>query len=278
MNALPKLNQVLLDRRKSTVVATLNRPEAKNALSAAMIADLFALCDWLNANQDVRALVLRGAGGTFCAGGDIKDFSAQLAAPAPSNGGEDPVAAGNRRFGDLLLQLDSLPQAFIVVVEGAAFGGALGLIAVSDVAIADEETQFSLSETTLGLPPAQIAPFLVRRIGLAHARRLSMMGARFGAEKAWNIGLVSYLEDADGLDDVLSATLNQIGRCEPGANAVTKQLLTAAAASGVDPKLLDDGARAFARCLRGKGKEGAEAFAEKRQPDWVETYTERPNA
>ncbi|MEQ8936805.1 MAG: enoyl-CoA hydratase-related protein [Amphiplicatus sp.] len=278
MDALPKLEQVLLERRKSTVFATLNRPETKNALSASMIDSLFSLCRWLGDNTDVRALVLRGAEGTFCAGGDNKDFSAQLASPAPANGGEDPVAQTNRRFGELLMCIDTLPQTVIVVVEGAAFGGALGLIAVSDIAIAEEATRFSLSETTLGLPPAQIAPFLVRRIGVSHARRLALMGARFGADKAWNIGLISYVEDADGLDDVLAATLNQIGRCEPGANAVTKRLLTTAAVSGVDPELLDAAALDFARCLRGKGREGAEAFAAKRQPDWVESYTERPNA
>jgi len=278
MTALPKLKHILLERRKSTVVATMNRPETRNALSAGMVDDLFELCQWLQNSSDVRALVLRGAGGTFCAGGDIKDFSAQLAAAAPANGGDDPVMKMNRRFGELLMCVDALPQTVIVVVEGAAFGGALGLIAVSDIAIAEEEAQFSLSETTLGLPPAQIGPFLVRRIGLAHARRLALMGARFGADKAWNIGLISYVEDADAIDDLLAATLNQIGRCEPGANAVTKKLLTEAATSGVDPKLLDDGAQDFARCLRGKGKEGAAAFAAKRQPDWVESYTERPNA
>lgn len=278
MSALPRLKTVLLERRKSAVFATMNRPEAKNALSAGLIDDLFDLCRWLQDSADVRALVLRGAGRTFCAGGDIKDFSAQLSAPAPANGGEDPVTKANRRFGELLMCVDALPQAVIAVVEGAAFGGALGLIAVSDIAIADEEAQFSLSETTLGLPPAQIAPFLVRRIGLAHARRLALMGARFGAEKAWNIGLISYVEDADALEDLLAATLNQVGRCEPGANAVTKKLLTEAAMNGIDPKLLDDGAQEFARCLRGKGREGAAAFAAKRLPDWVELYTERPNA
>lgn len=271
---LPLLPEISLERRKFALFATLDRPQAKNALSAAMVEGLFTLCDYLERTPDIRALVLRGAGDTFCAGGDIKDFAAQLAAPEPAPGAPDPVAAANRRFGALLMRLDALPQAVIAVVEGAAFGGAMGLVAVSDIAIAEEEAKFALSETTLGLPPAQIAPFVARRIGLFHARKFALTGERFGAETAWNIGLVSYVEQKDRLDALVEAALNQIGRCEPAANAVTKRLLTRAAGV-VDPALLDAAAEAFARCLRAKGREGAAAFAAKRPPEWVETYKER---
>ena len=277
MTAFPKLSHVVLERRKSTLIATFNRPEAKNALCAAMVESLLLLCGWLEENRDVRALVLRGAGGTFCAGGDIKDFSAQLASAPPANGGDDPVVKANRRFGELLLRLDALPQVVIAVVEGAAFGGAIGFLSVADIVLAEEGAKFSLSETTLGLPPAQIGPFLVRRIGLFNARRLALTGARFGAEEAWHVGLVLHMEPEEELDATLASVLNQIGKCEPGANAVTKKLFNAAHAA-IDPALLDSAARDFAGCLRGKGREGAAAFAAKKQPGWVEAYVKRGDA
>lgn len=270
----PSVPGLRFERRGFALFATLDRPEAKNALSAAMVEGLFALCDELDRTPDIRALVLRGAGGTFCAGGDIKDFAAQLAALEPAPGAPDPVAEGNRRFGALLLRLDALPQTVIAVVEGAAFGGAMGLVAVSDIAIAEEQAKFSLSETTLGLPPAQIAPFVARRIGLFNARRLALTGERFGAETALGVGLVSSVASKERLDALVEETLNRIGRCEPAANAVTKRLLNRAA-GGVDPALLDAAAQDFARCLRSKGRDGAAAFAAKRPPEWVETYKER---
>lgn len=272
MRALPNIDELTFERRKSALFATLNRPQARNALNAAMVEALFALCDHLENNAEIRALVLRGAGGAFCAGGDIKDFAAQLMAPEPEGGAEDPVARGNRRFGDLLVKLDALPQAVVAAVEGPAFGGAMGVLSVADIVIAASDAKFSLSETTIGLPPAQIGPFVVRKIGLFNARRLALSGARFGAEEARAVGLVDVLSDGD-LDAALTRALDAIGRCEPGANAATKRIFNAAAGA-IDPALLDEAALLFASCLRSKGREGAAAFAAKQPPSWVETYAQ----
>jgi isohexenylglutaconyl-CoA hydratase len=269
------MGDLLIERRKSAVFATLNRPQVKNALNAEIVDGLFALCDLLVIDGSARALVLRGAGGSFCAGGDIKEFASQMMAADPLPGERDPVELSNRRFGDLLLKLDALPQAVISVVEGAAFGGAMGFVAVSDVAIAAPDAKFSLSETTLGLVPAQIGPFVVRKIGLFNARRLALTGQRFGAEEAVRVGLVDRV-GAD-VDAALTETLNAIGRCEPAANAATKRVFNAAARS-VDAKELDAAAREFARSLRGAGRRGAAAFAQKQTPDWVETYAHETKA
>jgi isohexenylglutaconyl-CoA hydratase len=270
----PALTDVILDRRQSTLIATFNRPQAKNALNAAIVESLFAVCDLVRDDPATRTLVLRGAGGTFCAGGDIKDFAAQLSAPEPRPGEADPVEKGNRRFGDLLLRLDSLPQVVVSVIEGSAFGGAMGFIAVSDVAIAAADAKFSLSETTLGLPPAQIGPFLVRKIGLFNARRLALTGARFGAEKALAAGLIDRVVAPPEIEGAFAAALTEIGRCEPAAIAATKRILSRAARP-VEPSELDAAAKEFARCLRAAGRQGAAAFAQKRGPEWVETYSER---
>ncbi len=266
---------LLIERRKSVVIATLNRPQAKNALNAEILDGLFALADLLAIDASARALVLRGAGGTFCAGGDIKEFASQMMAADPLPGERDPVEISNRRFGDLLLKLDALPQVVVSVVEGAAFGGAMGFIAVSDVAIAAPDARFSLSETTLGLVPAQIGPFVVRKIGLFNSRRLALTGARFGAEEALRTGFVD--EVHVNIDAALIETLNAIGRCEPAANAATKRVFNNAARS-VDPRELDAAAKEFARCLRGAGRRGAAAFASRQSPDWAETFAAEAKA
>lgn len=270
----PVFADILLDQRQSVLVATLNRPAVKNALNSAMVEGLIALCDHLRSDTSMRALVLRGAGGTFCAGGDVREFTAQLMTDDPVCGADDPAALANRRFGDLLLALDALPQVLVSVIEGAAFGGAMGFVAVSDVAIAAADARFSLSETTLGLPPAQIGPFVVRKIGLFNARRLALTGARFGAEEALRTGLVDRVEGAGDIEAALFDLLTEIGRCEPAANAATKRIFNRAARA-VDPGELDAAAKDFSRCLRGAGRKGAAAFAQKQQPSWVEIYTKQ---
>ncbi|MEM9263216.1 MAG: enoyl-CoA hydratase-related protein, partial [Pseudomonadota bacterium] len=193
----------------------------------------------------------------------------------PEPGEPDPVREGNRIFGTLLQKLDVIPQVLVSVVEGAAFGGAMGFLSVSDVVLSAADAKLSLSETTLGLPPAQIGPFVVRKIGLFNARRLALTGARFGATEASQIGLVDTIADnADRpLDAVLSDTLDAIGRCEPNAISATKRLLNKAAAD-INDEQLDAAADDFVACLRGNGRAGAMAFAAKQTPPWVETYDE----
>ena len=198
-------------------------------------------------------------------------------APSPAPGEVDPVETGNRRFGDLLLKLDALRQVVVSVVEGAAFGGAMGFIAVSDVAIARRDAKFSLSETTLGLPPAQIGPFVVRKIGLFNARQLALTGARFGAEEALRSGLVDRIVAPSEIESALAAMLTEIGRCEPAAVAATKRIFNRAA-KPIEPGDLDAAAREFARCLRGAGRDGAAAFAAKERPAWVEVYSDTSSA
>ncbi|MAW79639.1 MAG: enoyl-CoA hydratase [Parvularcula sp.] len=273
MAELPELEDILLSRRQSALTVTLNRPQAKNALNAAIVNGLMTLCDWLTQNRDIRMVVLRGAGGSFCAGGDIKEFGQMVMTPESVDGASDPIAISNRVFGDVLLKLDAIPQALVTVIEGSAFGGANGLISVSDIAIAEAHARFSLSETTLGVPPAQIGPFLVRRMGLYNARRLALTGAHFGAQEACRVGLVDKVVNGDaGLEGALVETLTAIGRCEPEANAATKAIFNRAAAP-IDPAQLDEAAVDFAACLRGEGRKGAMAFAQKTTPPWLETYS-----
>lgn len=268
MAALGELPDLVVTQRGFAMQVSFNRPQAKNAMNAAIIEGLLKVCEHLKDRRDIRALVLRGEAKTFCAGGDLKEFAAQAMAPEAKPGEADPIATFNRRLGDLLLALDALPQVVISVVEGASFGGGMGFVAISDVAIAAEDAKFSLSEVTLGLPPAQIGPFVVRKIGLFHARRLALTGSRFGAEEALRSGFVNRV--AENVDAALKDVLVEIGRCEPGAIAATKRIFNAAAGA-VGPMLLDAASEEFARCLRGPGREGAAAFAMKQKAPWAES-------
>ena len=264
MTTLPDTTTLELDHQGSVLTVWLNRPEARNALSAEMVDELGAVLDAVRDDRSLRTLVLRGRGGFFCAGGDIKGFKSGM------QGGESDeaaVARGNREFGDLMIKLNEQPQTVIVLVEGAAIGGGLGLACVGDITIVTRDARFRLSETSLGIPPAQIAPFVTERVGLTQARRLMLTGARFRGEEAVQYGIAHLLaEDAADLEAKCTEVLAQIALCAPGANAVTKGIVfeTTRRPRG---EALDFAARGFARCmLSEEGREGVAAFVEKRTP------------
>ncbi len=250
-----------------TLYVTLDRPEVRNAMSSEMVAELTSLFESLVEREDVRCVVLRGADGTFCAGGDIRDMSA-LNRSAPKYA-LDPVTVSNRAFGTMLTQIDRAPQAVVCAVEGVALGGGLGLVSVSDVAFATDDCRFGTPEAKLGLVPAQIMPFVVRRIGPTATRRLAVTGAMIDGREAQRLGLVhETFADTDALDAALSATLNQIGSCGPRAVAATKEILHRVGTLEPD-RLLDDAASIFARTARGdEAREGMAAFLGKRPPNW----------
>ncbi|MES0874165.1 enoyl-CoA hydratase/isomerase family protein [Sinimarinibacterium thermocellulolyticum] len=265
----PETTTLLLRADDGVLHVTLNRPDARNALNALMIDELDAVFDAIAASREVRAVVLRGAGGHFCAGADLKEVIAGgLKAPAP--GEADPIEAWSRRFGAMLRKAGQLPAVLIAVCEGAVLGGGLGFSCVSDIAFAQVDAKFGLPETTRGLPPAQIAPFVVERIGLTQARRLCLTGAQFRGREALALGLVhECFDDETELQTRLDASLEQILHCAPQANAVTKDIILKVARMDMDA-VLDDAARQFARCVRGpEAPEGIAAFMQKRAPKWA---------
>lgn len=249
---------------------TLNRPEARNAMSLQMTQELRAVFTAIADSDSLRAVVLRGAGGHFCSGGDIKDM-AGARMRAMESGNDEAYAELNRAFGHLITQVNHAPQVVIAVLEGAVMGGGFGLACVSDVAIALADARFALPETGLGILPAQIAPFVVQRVGLTQARRLALLGARFGGEESARIGITHHVAaDRTALDALLAATLAQVRKCAPQANRATKALLHRV---GVEPleELLDNAARQFARAVAGpEGAEGTMAFMQKRPAKWAE--------
>ncbi|NGY03473.1 enoyl-CoA hydratase/isomerase family protein [Solimonas terrae] len=248
---------------------TLNRPEARNAMNAPMLAEIEHAIDTVRDDRAVRAIVLRGAGGHFCAGGDLKSMMTAGGGDAAANGA-DPIAAVNRAFGTMLRKVAQAPQLVIAICEGAVLGGGFGLACVSDIAFTHVDAKFGMPETTRGLPPAQIAPFVVERIGLTQARRLCLTGASFRGEQALRLGLVhECFSGEDELQAMLAATLAQLMQCAPLATAVTKQILLEVGRRDMDA-VLDDAAQKFAASVRGsEAPEGIAAFLQKRAPRWA---------
>jgi len=257
---------LIVEREGPVLKVALSRPEARNALSPTMVRELTEVFTEARDDSAVRAVVLGGANGTFCAGGDLKGMEAR---GASGDAGPEVAAASNRRFGALLQLADALPKALIALVEGAAMGGGVGLLAVADWVIAEKSARIGTPEVTVGLVPAQIAPFLAVRIGPAHARRMAAYGLRLGAEEALRVGLVH--EVAEGGDDLLTkgaAAVNQVLRCAPEAVAETKRLVRIALGEPLGPTL-DAASHTFAAALGGEAREGIRAFVEKRPPAWV---------
>jgi isohexenylglutaconyl-CoA hydratase len=266
---LPEHAQVLAEERAGTLVITLNRPQVRNAMSVAMIDQLLLLLDLAVQEQGMRAIVLRGAEGNFCAGADIKDMAAARALPVSA--AEDPVVKVNASFGRLCSAYARTSLPVICALEGAVMGGGFGLACVSDVTLAAASTVFALPETSLGVVPAQIAPFLVERLGFAQAKRLAITGGRIRADEALGLGLVhEVLPTRDALDAALERTLDKIYACAPGATRATKQLMQRARLEPAD-SLVEHAAHVFASAARGpEGAEGTLAFLQKRKPGWAQ--------
>lgn len=270
MSTLPQTETLQLREEGFVLHITLNRPESRNAMSLQMTQELRAVFTAIENNSTIRAVVLRGANGHFCAGGDIKDM-ATARMQAASSGNDEAYAALNRAFGHMITQVNHAPQVVIAVLEGAVLGGGFGLACVSDIAIATESAQFGLPETSLGILPAQIAPFVVQRVGLTQARRLSLIGARFNGAEAVRLSIAHHIAASEeAVQALLEETLAQIKKCAPNANRLTKALLHRVDHEPIET-LLDDAARQFARAVAGdEGAEGTMAFVQKRKAKWAE--------
>ncbi|MFM8756729.1 MAG: enoyl-CoA hydratase/isomerase family protein [Limnohabitans sp.] len=246
----------------------LDAPATRNALTDAMVQDLREALQQAMSRPQLRAVVLRGAGGTFCAGGDFSRFRSLMAEPAPAQG-PDPIAVFNRAFGALLQAWCDSDVLTIAAVDGAAMGGGCGLAAACDIVLATEAAQFAMPEVTLGLPPAQIAPFVAARIGERQALRLMATGQRIGAAEGIRLGLVDEQVPAGGLDAAVQRWADQLQRAEPQALRATRAILRRSGPQGLNDTL-DFAAQCFARSLRsGTAAEGLAALGARRPPGWA---------
>lgn len=198
---------------------TLARPHKHNAMNAQMIDELSLIVTRISEDKLARVCVLQGEGKTFCAGGDLGWMQTQM-----EQNREDKMA-GAGQLAKMLAMLDDLPCPLIGKIQGPAFGGGIGLMAVCDVVIAADAAKFALTETRLGLIPATIGPFVVRRIGEAWARQYFFSAKTFDTDIALKMNLVSVIASGDELDMLVEKEVASILNCQPGAVAEGKALV-----------------------------------------------------
>ena len=241
----------------------LNNPARKNALNARMMDELTWFAREAPARGDIRAVVLSGEGGTFCAGGDLTWMKAQIAADKAGRRHEA------QRIANMLRAVNEMPLPLIGRIEGAALGGGVGMACICDVAVAAEGTRFGLTETRLGLVPATISPYVIARMGEGRARRIFMSARVFEAEEARDLGIVARVVPPDALDAAIEAEVAPYLSLPGGAVARAKAL-----ARFLGPKIDDEVIAATIDRLAeawdsDEAQEGIAAFLEKRNPAWA---------
>ncbi len=252
-------------RARGVETVTLNRPDVRNAFNDAVIAELTA---WAASIEDApppdrpRVAVLAGAGRSFSAGADIT-WMARTVAYSEAENLRDAEAA-SRMFS----ALDGLPIPLVARVHGAAIGGGAGLVAVSDVALAEDAAVFAFSEVRLGIVPAVISPFVIAKIGASAARALFLTGGRFSAARAREIGLVHEVTPPGGLDATLQAVVAQLLEGGPEALAAAKALVADVRERPLHEALARTARTIAERRVSAEGQEGLKAFLEKRPPSW----------
>ena len=243
---------------------TLNRPEVRNAFNEALIAELTAWATSVTAGGTTRVVVLQGAGSVFSAGADVQWMARMIDYSREEN------LADARKAAQMFLALDSLPVPLIGRIHGAALGGGSGLAAVCDVVVAADDAVFGFTETTLGILPAMISPYVLRKIGVSAGRELCLSGAKFSAARAKEIGLVHDVVTADRLDLAVDRHVQLFRKAAPSAMAATKALLRdVAGRRPADVLSLTVDAIATQR-VSPEGQDGLRAFLEKRAPAWLD--------
>ncbi len=245
---------------------TINRANRRNAFNAEVIAALKEAFETLEGADGVRAIFLRGAGGTFSAGADL-EWMRDAADHSEADNREDAMDMAR-----MLKHLHDLPMLTVALVEGSAFGGGAGLAAACDMAIATADARFCFSEVKLGLVAATISPYVVAAIGSRRARGLFALGNVFGADEAERYGLVdSVVADEAALLAARDAIASEAHACAPGAVGESKRLVAHVAGRAIDHGLLTDTAHWIARIrVSPEGQEGVRAFLARRRPSWMD--------
>ena len=243
----------------------LNRPEKNNAFNAEMIRELILALDLIAADKTLRFLLLRGRGRHFSAGADLAWMQASAKLDYNANLNDA------RELAELMYNLHALKIPTLAVVQGAAFGGAVGLVSCCDMAIGADDALFSLSEVRIGLAPAVISPFVVQALGERTARRYALTAERFSGNRARELGLLAEAYPAAELDAQVEAWVNNLLLNSPQAMQASKDLLREVASGVLSPNLRRYTENAIARIrVSPEGQEGLNAFLEKRTPAWQE--------
>jgi len=240
-----------------------NRPQVHNAFNATMIAELDEALTRANQDKSLRVIVLSGQGKSFCAGADLNWMKEIIHYSFQQNLEE------SLQLAEVLYKLYDLPKPTVAMVNGTAIGGGTGFISACDIAVASEGAKFGLSEVKIGLVPAAISPYVIRRIGEAKAREYFLTGKRISAVKAWEIGLINEVVPKDNLREKVNEIIKLLLSSGPEALASCKLLIQKV------PQMSFEEAKNFTAQMIAQlrvspeGQEGMSAFLEKRKPRWV---------
>lgn len=257
-------NTIKFEVRDKVARITLNRPQVRNAFNSEMISEISALFAEINTRDDIRVVVMTGEGKAYCAGADLTWMGDVL------NYSYEENLEDSRNLAGMFYNINNCPFPTIARVNGAAIGGGCGLVAVCDIVIASDKALFSLSEVKIGLVPACISPYVIRRMGDRYSREYFLTGERIGVEKALAAGLVNEAVSEGELDAAVDRRVKQLLSSGPKALAWCKQLLQNV------PSLPEKEAGAYTAEVIAKlrmgdeGQEGMKAFFEKRKPNWYE--------
>ncbi|GGW59285.1 enoyl-CoA hydratase/isomerase family protein [Alishewanella tabrizica] len=242
----------------------LNRPEVHNAFDDLMIAELIAQLDSLAADNQVKVLVLKSNGKNFSAGADL-NWMRSMAKKDYQQNLEDAA-----ELASLMHKLDTFPKPTLVLVQGAAFGGAVGLVACCDIALAEENASFCLSEVKIGLIPAVISPYVMRALGERQSRRYFLTAERFNATTAATLGLVHQVVSNDTLENQAEPLVQALLQNSPAAVSAAKNLLQQIYNKNINNEVIAHTTQAIAEIrVSAEGQEGLSAFLEKRKPNWL---------
>ncbi len=255
---------VHVTREGAIAWVALNRPGLRNAFNDQMLADLRAAFTALRAETDVRAVVLAAEGPVFCAGADLHWMRRVLAYSYDEN------YADSLGLAETLYEIYTCPKPVIGRIQGAAMGGGTGLVAVCDIAIASADAVFAFTETKLGLTPAAISPYLLKRMGERNLREYFLTGERFSAARAVELGLVNAAVPAAELDAAIAAKVALVLSGGPQALAVSKELIRE-----IDGRTIEENGPYTAEVITRlrmspEGQAGMQAFLEKHKPPWVQ--------
>ena len=256
---------ILTEVDGSVGILTLNKPRRHNAFDEQLIAEISVGLRELEDDERVRAVVLSSTGSSFCAGADLHWMKRAADCSAEEN------LRDAERLADLLSTLNELSKPTIARVQGAAYGGGVGLICACDIAVGSYDAVFALSEVKLGIIPAVISPYLLAALGERYCRRYMLTAERFSAAEAYRIGLLHELVPGEEqLDEAIAEILESLLANGPKAQAECKGLIRVVAGQPIDAQTIDETTQRITRVrASAEGREGLAAFLEKRLPDWI---------
>jgi isohexenylglutaconyl-CoA hydratase len=261
-----KFNNIsIFNFNESWVNVEFDDPLSKNALSENMINELNNFLDQIEGNDKIRGISFKGSNGMFCSGANLKEINEIFKASEPK------VKAHkiSTSIGKLLKRIQSLPQVTIMIVEGAAMAGGFGIMCAGDISIVHSKAKFSLTETMIGLTPAQISPYVIKKAGFVNAKKLMITAEKFTGDKAREYKLADYLFNSiEELNEIEEKLKKQILQCAPRAIIETKKILDLAF-EGINQDFIDYASKNFVdQIVDGEGREGILSFVEKREPNW----------